>query len=754
MTTDIDKTETQDLHDAAQEVLPPRQINKMKDYVEPNETEPFRHDWQKGMPIAIDFGRHTTRVGMAGMSDPSCVFPSITSHYKDKKLRRALNMVGNDVLIDSGVKSNMKNPFDGSIITNWSSVESILDYSFLHVGVDSQDSVESPVVMTETLVPPFQQRSGLMELLFETYSVPECTFGVDSLFSFYYNGGSTGLVIGSGYNSTKVIPVVGGKPILDVTKRIDWGGRQAVEYLNSSLQLKYPYFPSRINDFQVENMVKDFCYVSNNYQHELSHYLDLDNLEKTDITLEASFNEIVKPQKTEEEIRQEEEKKKQTMKKLQEQSRERRLQKLLEKEHDYEYFTSLETKLKSMNKKEIVSTLREAGFDDEKDLHNYIGNLERSLKRARNQDVGENDASDQPPSFDLIDIPDEKLNEEQIKEKRKQRLMKAGYDARQRAKREKEIAKKAAEEAAKKDENWRKSDLNSWIAARRKRLRALKKRRKDRIRLKEELTDRKSRASQLRMKNIASLASEESEGRGARKRKATNVTIDNDPNDTFGANDDDWSIYRDIAKGSDSETEEEDEKRIYDLEEELLKYDPKFTIKDTLQAQYSWKKSIIHRFVRGPRDWDPDEQHQQHQIHLNVERIRVPEIIFQPSISGLDQCGLSELCEQTVLKRLPSELGFSGDDINSVVGDVFLTGGFSQFKNFDSRLRLEFQSFLPVGMEFNVRRANDPLLDTWRGMAKWAVTDDAKNSYITRKQYDELGPEYLKENCMGCAHLL
>ncbi|KAF6010554.1 hypothetical protein HII12_002795 [Brettanomyces bruxellensis] len=753
MTTDTDK-ETPDLHDAAQEVLAPRKVYKMKDYVEPKQTEPFKHDWRNGVPIVIDFGRHTTRVGMAGMKDPSSVFPSITSHYKDKKLKRALNMVGNDVLIDSGVKSNMKNPFDGSIITNWNSVESILDYSFLHVGVDSQDFVESPVIMTEPLVSPFQQRSGLTELLFETYSVPKCTFGVDSLFSFYYNGGHTGLVIGSGYNSTKLIPVVGGKPILDVSKRIDWAGRQAVEYLSSSLQLKYPYFPSRINDFQVENMVKDFCYVSNDYQHEVSHYLDLDNLEKKDITLEAPFNEIVKQEKTEEELRQEEEKKKQTMKKLQEQARERRLQKLLEKEHDYEYFTTMETKLKSMNKKEVVSTLREAGFDDDKDLHNYISNLERSLKRARNQDVGENDASDQPPSFDLIDIPDEKLDEEQIKEKRKQRLMKAGYDARQRAKKEKEIARKTAEEAAKKDEEWRKSDLSSWIAARRKRLRILKKRRKDRIRLKEELTDRKSRASQLRMKNIASLASEESEGRGGRKRKATNVTIDNDPNDTFGANDDDWSIYRDIAKGSDSDVEEEYEKRIYDLEEELLRYDPEFTINDTLQAQYSWKKSIIHRFVRGPRDWDPDEQHQQHQIHLNVERIRVPEIIFQPSIAGLDQCGLSELCEQTALKRLPSELGFSGDDVSSIVGDVFLTGGSTLFKNFDSRLRLEFESFLPVGMKFNVRRAEDPLLDTWRGMAKWAVTDEAKSSYITKKQYEEMGPEYLKENRMGCAHLL
>ena len=40
-----------------------------------------------------------------------------------------------------------------------------------------------------------------------------------------------------------------------------------------------------------------------------------------------------------------------------------------------------------------------------------------------------------------MDIPDEELDDEGKKEKRRQRLMKAGYDARERMKREKEEEK-------------------------------------------------------------------------------------------------------------------------------------------------------------------------------------------------------------------------------------------------------------------------------------------------------------------------
>lgn len=53
-----------------------------------------------------------------------------------------------------------------------------------------------------------------------------------------------------------------------------------------------------------------------------------------------------------------------------------------------------------------------------------------------------------------------------------------------------------------------------------------------------ELTDRRSRASQLRMRSIANLASDTP----APKRRKKNAD-----EDTFGADDEDWMIYREIV---------------------------------------------------------------------------------------------------------------------------------------------------------------------------------------------------------------
>jgi actin-related protein 5 len=40
--------------------------------------------------------------------------------------------------------------------------------------------------------------------------------------------------------------------------------------------------------------------------------------------------------------------------------------------------------------------------------------------------------------------------------------------------------------------------------------------------------------------------------------------------------------------------------------------------------------------------YDPENFGQMHQLHVNIERIRVPEALFQPSIIGLDQAGVVE----------------------------------------------------------------------------------------------------------------
>ncbi|CDK29671.1 unnamed protein product [Kuraishia capsulata CBS 1993] len=734
------------------EELQPLPVYPLKDVEASSRPEPIYHDYQTGIPIAIDLGRSTMKIGLANKKSPSNVFPSIISKYRERKLNKTLTILGNDIYLDSSIKSSMRSPFDGPMITNWDTIETLLDYSFAHLGVNSSGKVDNPIVMSEVLAAPLQQRSTMMQLVFEAYSTPKAAFGVDSLFSFYENKGSSGLVISSGHDATHLIPVVSGKPLLNISKRIDWGGSQSVNYLAKYMPLKYPFFPSKINNYQIGNLIKDHCYVSSNYNQELSQYLEMDVLENKDRVIEAPFLEVIKVQKTEEELRIETEKRKESGRRLQEQAQKARLEKLVQKEQEFAYYSELKVKLQNGTKKLILSTLQTEGFDNEAALDKYIANLDKFLKRVRNQDLGIEE-TEEIPTFPLLEVPDEQLDEEQQKEKKKQRLMKANYDARMRAKLEKEEQKKKVEEDALKDKQWRETDIQGWIADRKAKLDKLIQRKKERRRLKEELSDRKSRAAQIRMKNLASLASDDGPGDASNRRKRAAVTIDNDPNDTFGANDDDWAVYRDIALVDDDEAEEEEEQALLTLEQELLEFDSEFSIEDTFYRQFDWRKSILHRFLRGPREFNPEDAHQQHQIHLNVERIKVPEVLFQPSIAGIDQAGISEISEDILLRRLPQEKGFSGDIQQDILKDIFLTGGQALFENFEDRIYNDFRSFLPVDANLRVRKANDPILDAWRGMASWSTSSDSADYFISKQEYEEMGPEYIKENRMGCVRL-
>ncbi|SRR5258708_14917161 len=61
------------------------------------------------------------------------------------------------------------------------------------------------------------------------------------------------------------------------------------------------------------------------------------------------------------------------------------------------------------------------------------------------------------------------LDEEQIKEKKRQRLMKAAYDARQRVKKEKEREKEVKVELERREEQEREQDLQGWAVKLRRR---------------------------------------------------------------------------------------------------------------------------------------------------------------------------------------------------------------------------------------------------------------------------------------------
>jgi actin-related protein 5 len=352
--------------------------------------------------------------------------------------------------------------------------------------------------------------TAMSEILFECYGAPSVAYGIDSLFSYSYNGGRNGLVMDSSYTSTHIIPVVNSKPLLSQTTRLNWGRFQSAQYLLKLLRLKYPTFPGKISDNQAEDLVREHCYVSQDYENDLSRYLDWTGLEDRDHTIQFPYTEQIVVQKTEEELAAAAEKRKESGRRLQAQAAKMRLEKLKKKEEELEWCLQLQTQLEEITtKKEKARVLESNDFDDENQLNKRVKELEAAIKKARNKDLGDVEEEQvEAPTFPLLEVPDDQLDEEGIKQKRQQRLMKSNYDARQRAKIEKEKEKARQAEEQRLDDQRRETDPQGWIEERRIARQAIIQKMKDRERLKAELGNRKSLANQMRMKSIANLASD------------------------------------------------------------------------------------------------------------------------------------------------------------------------------------------------------------------------------------------------------
>lgn len=758
--------------------LPPQEVHYLRDATAPSYPEPFYEHYQEGVPIAIDFGSCNVRAGLTNSSEPCNVFPTQVAKHRERKSNSTLTLVGNDIFREAPyyptLRGGAKLPFDGLMVTNWDYVESILDYTLEHLGVQLQNGcLNNPVVLTEPTAALFGYRKGMYEIMFEAYRAPKVALGIDALFSYYYNSPKRdGIVVSVGNELTHVIPVLDGRGVLLNCKRIDWGGALELQFLQKTLALKYPYFPTRLTGSHTTNIVHDHCYVLKNYAEELRTYLDMANLDKNDVVIQAPV-EIApeKAKKSDEELARQAERRREMGRRLQEQAQKKRLESIIQKEREHVYYTQLRDELAKVSKTEAERRAVAEDFDGVADLHKYIESLERSLKRARTQDVLEPEEEVDPAtSWPLAEVPDADLSEEQVKEKRKQKLMKANYEARMRIQEEKRKEEEEARQRQKEQQEWRERDLDDWCTSKRLELAQCIAEYKKRAKLLESMKDRKSMAAQQRMKNIAELANDQANSAAAKKRRraaGASATIDNDPTDTFGANDADWNAYRDISSEALEEEQEVTNEQILALELELLEHDPNFHREDTFAASetFDWKNLVLHKFIHGPRQrltlamqaegHDPDELldhpeiiRRNHQLHINVERIRVPEIYFQPHITGLDQAGIPEVVQNLLMRN--SDRNFAvGGQLRAMVENILVTGGGSLLPNFVERLRTEITAFLPTGIPLNVYGAKNPILDPWRGMQKWLLSPESQAAYVTRQEYEEMGPEYLKEHALG-----
>ncbi|TNN60319.1 Actin-related protein 5 [Liparis tanakae] len=135
-----------------------------------------------------------------------------------------------------------------------------------------------------------------------------------------------------------------------------------------------------------------------------------------------------------------------------------------------------------------------------------------------------------------------------------------------------------------------------------------------------------------------------------------------------------------------------------------------------------------------------------HQLFVGTERLRCPELMFQPSPTGEDQMGLMETLQYVLARYTPEQQ-------EALVSNVFLTGGNMQYPGMKQRVERELLAMRPFQSHFKVRMASRPALDAWYGARDWALQHlpsgegGAAEGWISRQEYEEKGGEYLSEHC-------
>ncbi|TDH10741.1 hypothetical protein EPR50_G00078640 [Perca flavescens] len=135
-----------------------------------------------------------------------------------------------------------------------------------------------------------------------------------------------------------------------------------------------------------------------------------------------------------------------------------------------------------------------------------------------------------------------------------------------------------------------------------------------------------------------------------------------------------------------------------------------------------------------------------HQLFVGTERLRCPEILFQPSPTGEDQMGLMETLQYVLARYTPEQQ-------EALVSNVFLTGGNMQYPGMKERVERELLAMRPFQSHFKVTIASRPALDAWYGARDWALEHPlsgeggAAEGWISRQEYEEKGGEYLSEHC-------
>ncbi|KAI4871619.1 hypothetical protein NFI96_013397 [Prochilodus magdalenae] len=341
-------------------------------------------------PIVVDNGSFQTRAGWACSGEefacPRLQFKSVAA--RSRGAARSETQVGNDIPNLEPLRWLLKSQFDRNVVVNFEIQELMLDYIFVHLGVETEGNVEHPLVLTEAPCNPLHCRQMMSELLFECYGVPQVAYGVDSLFSFYNNNTQcglkpphTGLVISSGYHCSHVLPFINGRLDAFNCKRVNIGGSHTAAYMQRLLQLKYPAHQAAITPSRMEELLHHHCYVAVDYQQELEKWRSAEFYEEEVHRMQLPFSGKVAGVFASVEERQE--RRVQQLRRLEELNNRHREERLQQDQERLDTLLAVQELMEEGAVEQFHRRLMELNMDSAEELQSYIHKLSLSLEQHR-----------------------------------------------------------------------------------------------------------------------------------------------------------------------------------------------------------------------------------------------------------------------------------------------------------------------------------------------------------------------------------
>jgi len=148
----------------------------------------------------------------------------------------------------------------------------------------------------------------------------------------------------------------------------------------------------------------------------------------------------------------------------------------------------------------------------------------------------------------------------------------------------------------------------------------------------------------------------------------------------------------------------------------------------------------IERTQKEEEDTEPEATYKLpdgNVVQIGAEKYRAPEVLFNPSLIGLEYVGIHQCLVNSISKC-------DMDIRRSLFSDIILAGGSTMFDGFGDRLLSEVRKLAPRDTKIKIWAPPDRVLSTWLGGSILASLATFRNMWVTRKEYNDAGKSALE----------